>query len=199
MRARGYALSELLVAVAITGLIVGVLTFLNVDYVGLARRVVDIQAPYAIGHRAETGANLDRCAEPGATLIAIDNEVEAQIDNDATPVLTLGPSGTETDIVTAGGAAGRTAHPVRAVVETAPSPGGGVALLEIGDATVGVIAPRCDLAEVCAYDMASATCRKASRNAEAANAAGATNAAGGSDAVGGSDAAQGGQTVAGHG
>lgn len=199
MRARGYALSELLVAVAITGLIVGVLTFLNVDYVGLARRVVDIQAPYDIGHRAQTGANLDRCAEPGATLVAIDNEVEAQIDNDATPVLTLGPSGTGTDIVTAGGAAGRTEHPVRAVVETAPSPGAEVALLEIGGATVSVIAPRCDLAEVCAYDMASAACRKASKKPAASNAADAGNAAEAVNAADGNDDAQEGQTVAGHG
>jgi hypothetical protein len=160
MRARGYALSELLVAVAITGLIVGVLTFLNVDYVGLARRVVDIQDPYAIGGRAERGANLDRCAQPGAALAAVDNQVVALADNEAAPVLTLGPSETGTDISTAGAAAGRTAHPVRALVENAPSRGGAVASIEIGDATVGVIALRCDLAEICAYDAVNATCRK---------------------------------------
>ena len=40
-RRAGYALSELLVAVAIAGLIIGVLTFLNVDYVSLARRATD--------------------------------------------------------------------------------------------------------------------------------------------------------------
>ena len=49
MRAPGYALAELLVAVAIAGLIVTSLMFLNVDYVGFARRVVDIQGPFAIG------------------------------------------------------------------------------------------------------------------------------------------------------
>jgi hypothetical protein len=183
VRARGYALSELLVAVAITGLIVGVLTVLNVDYVGLARRVVDIQEPYAIGGRAERGANLDRCAEPGATLAAVDNQVVALADNEATPVLTLGPSETGTDVATVAGGAGRTVHPVRALVENSPSRGGAVATLEIGDATVGVIALRCDLAEICAYDAVNATCRKPA-------AAAAANAA---------DAAQGGATNAGHG
>jgi len=175
VRSRGYALSELLVAVAITGLIVGVLTFLNVDYVGLARRVVDIQDPYAIGGRAERGANLDRCAQPGATFAAVDNQVMALADNAATQVLSLGPSETGTDVATASGGAGRTAHPVTVLVENAPSPGGAVASLEIGDATVGVIAVRCDLAEICAYDATNATCRKPS--AAAANATDAANAA----------------------
>jgi hypothetical protein len=192
MRARGYALSELLVAVAITGLIVGVLTFLNVDYIGLAHRIVDVQAPYAIGHRAESGANLDRCAQPGATFVALDNQVEALADNEATPVLTLGPSETGTDVETAGGADGRTTQPVRVVVENAPSAGAGVASLEIGAATVGVIASRCDLAEICAYDAVNATCRKTT-SAAAANATDDTNAADGPDA------AQGGQASAGHG
>jgi len=186
MRARGYALSELLVAVAITGLIVSVLTFLNVDYVGLARRVVDVQDPYAIGGRAERGANLDRCAQPGATLAALDNQVVALADNAATPVLMLGPGETGTDVSTGGGAAGRTVHPVRALVENGPSGGGAVASLEIGDATVGVIALRCDLAEICAYDATNATCRKPT----AANATDVSNAA---------DAAPRGETDAGHG
>jgi hypothetical protein len=168
-------LSELLVTVAITGLIVGVLTFLNVDYVGLARRIVDIQGPYAIGGRVERGANLDRCAQPGATLAAVDNQVVALADNAATPVLMLGPSETGTDVATVGGGAGKTAHSVRVVVENAPPRGGAVASLEVGDATVGVIALRCDLAEICAYDAANATCRQAT--GAAANATAASNGA----------------------
>ena len=45
MRARGYALAELLVAVAIAGLILGTLTFLNVDYVQLGRRAGAVRGP----------------------------------------------------------------------------------------------------------------------------------------------------------
>jgi hypothetical protein len=163
-RARGYALSELLVAVAITGLVVGLLTFLNVDYVGMTRRVASIQGPYAIGGRVQAGANLDRCATPGATLVAVDNQVEAQADNEATPVLALGPSPTGTDIDAAGGG-GLTDQPVRVSVESAPAPGGSMASLEIGAATVGVIALRCDVPEVCDYDAANATCAKPMTNA----------------------------------
>jgi prepilin-type N-terminal cleavage/methylation domain-containing protein len=185
MRLRGFALSELLVAVAIAGLIISVLTFLNVDYIGLARRVVDIQHPYAMGARAQAGGDLDRCAEPGATLTAIDNQVVAQVDNEASPVLTLGPSDAGTDVVTAGGSAGSTNRPVRVIVEAAPGAGGGsMASLVVGDATVGVIAPRCDLTEVCAYDAANAVCRKAQTNAAGAD---------------GANAADGGQALAGHG
>lgn len=186
MRLRGFALSELLVAVAIAGLIISVLTFLNVDYIGLARRVVDIQRPYAMGARAQSGGDLDRCAEPGATLTAVDNQVVAQGDNEASPVLTLGPSDAGTDVVTAGGSAGSTNRPVRVIVEAAPAAGGGsMASLVVGDATVGVIAPRCDLTEVCAYDAANAMCRKER-----------TNAAFGADAA---NAADGGEALAGHG
>jgi hypothetical protein len=184
VRARGYALSELLVAVAITGLIVGVLTFLNVDYVGLARRVADIHAPYAIGGRVQAGAALDRCATPGAVLAAVDNQVVAQAGNEATPVLELAPGDAGTDVATAGGGAGKSTAPVRAVVENAPG-GGGMAWLQIGDATVGVIAPRCDLAEVCDYDATNAVCRKPA----AANATDAAPEAG----------TEGGDASAGHG
>ena len=185
MRVRGYALSELLVAVAIAGLIISVLTFLNVDYVGLARRVVDIQHPYALGARAEAGADLDRCAEPGATLTALDNQVVAQGDNEASPVLTLGPSDAGTEVVTAGGSAGMTARPVRVVIEAGPRASGSMASLVVGDATVGVIAPRCDLAEICEYDAANAICRKAATNAAAGNGTAATNAADGGEALAG--------------
>jgi prepilin-type N-terminal cleavage/methylation domain-containing protein len=182
MRLRGFALSELLVAVAIAGLIISVLSFLNVDYIGLSRRVVDIQHPYALGARAQAGGDLDRCAEPGATLTAVDNQVVAQGDNEASPVLTLGPSDAGTDVVTAAGSAGSTNRPVRVIVEAAPAAGGGsMALLVVGDATVGVIAPRCDLTEICEYDAANATCRKVQTN----TAASAAKAADGGEALAG--------------
>jgi hypothetical protein len=183
MRLRGFALSELLVAVAIAGLIVGVLTFLNVDYVSLARRVVDIQSPYALGARAERSADLDRCAQVGTTLTATNDAVVAEDKNGSTPVLTLAADGAATQVLTAGGVGGRTERPVRVIVEAAPAPGGSMASIEVGDATVGVIAPRCDLAEICDYDPVNALC--IAPDANSVDAGNATNAADGGDALAG--------------
>jgi CBS domain-containing protein len=183
MRIRGFALSELLVAVAIAGLIVGVLTFLNVDYVGLARRVVDIQSPYALGGRAETSADLDRCAHAGATLTATNDAVVAEDKTSSTSVLTLATDGAATQVLTAGGGGGRTDRPVRVIVENAPAPGGSVASIEVGDATVGVIAPRCDLTELCDYDATNAVCLTPDTNA--VDAGDAMNAANGGNALAG--------------
>lgn len=187
MKLRGYALSELLVAVAITGLIVGLLTFLNVDYIGFARRVVGIGAPYDLGRRMEAQANGDRCAQPGATLTPGDNTIEARDKTHADAVLTLATDNGATSVVTASGFAGSAQAPVRAMVLTGGR--GSMAALEVGDATVGVIAPRCDLAEVCAYDAANALCLEPDSNA--ANALDAGGEAGATDA--------GGSGLAGHG
>jgi len=186
MRRPGYALPELLVAVAIAGLIVGVLTFLNVDYVGLGRRVVDIQSPYALGGRAETSADLDRCAHVGTTLAATNDAVVAQDKTGATPILTLAADGATTQVLTSGGGGGKTDRPVRVIVENAPAPGGSMASIEVGDATVGVIAPRCELTELCDYDATNALCIVPETNAvDAGNAMDATNAADGGSALAG--------------
>jgi hypothetical protein len=181
MRAPGYALAELLVAVAIAGLIVTTLMFLNVDYVGFARRVVDIQGPFAMGRRAEASGALDRCADPGATLTPGENQVVAQDKKQASPVLTLAINGGTSELVTPQGLAGKSNQPIRIVVQSAPSPGGSMASIEVGDATVGVIATRCDLAELCDYDATNAACREPDTNAAEGN---ATNAAGGDSIAG---------------
>ena len=174
MRARGYALSELLVAVAIAGLIIGILTFLNVDYVTLGRRVSDIQAPYALGTRAE---RVDPCATPGGVLTAGDDEVVAKAPHDSTTVLKLSPpqgDGSQTQVSTAGGPVGASAAPVRVVVEAAPqtglAPGApargpSLASIEVGGATAGVVSPRCDLPQICTYDVANAICTEDEVNA----------------------------------
>jgi prepilin-type N-terminal cleavage/methylation domain-containing protein len=185
MRARGFALSELLIAVAIAGLIVSVLTFLDVDYVGFARRVVDIGRPLAMGGRAEAGGDADRCAHPETVLTAGDNEVDAVARDPAdktapATVLSLGANGAATTVLTAQGSAGSSERPVRVVVESAPAHGGSMAAIEVGDATVGVIAPRCDLKEVCEYDATNAACLEPDTNA-----ADATNAADGGNAIAG--------------
>jgi prepilin-type N-terminal cleavage/methylation domain-containing protein len=162
MRTRGFALSELLVAVAIAGLIISVLTFLNVDYVAMGRRVGDIQTPYEMGRRAQA---LDPCANPGAVLTAGEHQVTADMLKQSTPVLTLASEGAQTHVSTPAGLAGTVTRPVRVTVESTTAPGGSMAAIEVGDATVGVVAQRCDLREVCSYDAANAMCGEDEVNA----------------------------------
>jgi hypothetical protein len=162
---RGYALSELLVAVAIAGLIIGTLTFLNVDYISLGRRAAEIQSPYAMGARVQAG---DPCADPGGVLTAGENQVMAKHLLRAESVLTLSPQnpqapGGPTEVTTPTGVAGVFSRPVRAVIEAAPPVAGqargpSMASLEVGGATVAVVAPRCDLPQICDYDASNAMC-----------------------------------------
>jgi prepilin-type N-terminal cleavage/methylation domain-containing protein len=174
MRARGFALSELLVAVAIAGLIISVLTFLNVDYVAMGRRVGDIQTPYEMGRRAQA---LDPCANPGAVLTAGENQVTADVLKQSTPVLTLTADGARTQLSTPAGLAGTATRPVRVIVESTTAPGGSMAAIEVGDATVGVVAQRCDLKQVCSYDATNVMCAEDEVNAtDSANAIGDVNA-----------------------
>lgn len=160
MRARGFALTELLVAVAIAGLIIGVLTFLNVDYVGLSQRIGDVRSPYDLGRKAEAGAAEALCANPGAVLRTGDNKVVAQSIRESEDVLTLDTSDDRlTTLSGPKGLGGETHQPVRIVVESAPVAGASAASIEVGDATVGVVAPRCDLPEVCDYDATNSMCK----------------------------------------
>ena len=91
-------------------------------------------------------------------------------------VLTLAANGDTTMLVTPQGSAGSSSHQVRIVVQSAPPPGGSTASIEVGDATVGVIATRCDLAELCDYDVTNATCREPDTNAADSNATNAPDA-----------------------
>jgi hypothetical protein len=171
-QARGYALSELLVAVAIAGLIIGVLTFLNVDYITLARRVSEIQAPYALGTRAERG---DPCETPGGVLTAGDADVVAKAPHETATVLTVRPPSADeadgvTEVSTPAGAAGASRAPVRVVVEATPqgglpARGPSLAAIEVGGATAGVVSPRCDLPQICTYDATNAVCQEDEVNA----------------------------------
>jgi hypothetical protein len=166
---RGYALSELLVAVAIAGLIIGVLTFLNADYISLGRRVSDIQAPYTLGAGA---THVDPCANPGGVLTAGDSNVVAVAMHETNTVLTLHAAGDDgtTEVVSAGGYAGQSRQPVRVVVEAPPKSGAvargpSMAAIEVGGATAGVVAPRCDLPQICTYDPTNAMCTEDEANA----------------------------------
>ncbi|HEY1752022.1 MAG TPA: hypothetical protein VGG29_12205 [Caulobacteraceae bacterium] len=157
MRLKGFALAELLVAVAIAGLIVTVLAALNVDYVGLARRVADQHTPYALGERAEA---MDPCAHPASMLRAGETSVDAEglgIRRERAQVLGLTTRGGRS-FVSGPGGVGETDRPVRMIVEGTAGAGGSMAAIEVGDATVGVVAPRCDLEEVCSYDPVNQLC-----------------------------------------
>ena len=155
-RARGYALSELLVAVAIAGLIIGVLTFLNVDYVQLGRRVSELQTPYKIG--ANIG-RLDPCGAPGAVLSDDGGNVIAKSSEGAQTLVSLATEeGAPTQVTTPNGVAGASSRPVRLVVEGTAAPGGSIASLEVAGATAAVIAPRCDASQVCDFDAINAVC-----------------------------------------
>jgi len=155
MRARGYALSELLVAVAIAGLILGTLTSLNVDYIQLGRRVSELQSPYELGARVQ---GVDPCASPGAVLASDADKVSAQSAADTASLISLVPLNGSTQVMTAQGVAGITRQPVRLVVEATPTPAASMVSIEVGGATVGVVAPRCDLPQVCDYDASNAMC-----------------------------------------
>jgi hypothetical protein len=148
MRRRGYALSELLVAVA--------------------RRVGQIQGPYRLGTRVE---RTDPCVMPGGVLVADGERLVAHSAQDNETVLTLVPPGPDdpggaTQVITPTGPAGKFTQPVRAVVEAttpqgaAPAPAASMAWVEIGGKTVAVIAPRCELAQICEYDAANAMCEQ---------------------------------------
>ena len=162
MRARGYALVELLVAVAIAGLIIGTLTFLNVDYVQLGRRVSEQQAPYQLGARVQ---GVDPCASPGAMLTAGADRITAQSPSDTSSFISLVQQGGATRVTTAAGDAGRSTRPVRLVVEATPGPGASMASVEVAGTTVAVVAPRCDEPQLCDYDAGNAMCRQDEVNA----------------------------------
>jgi prepilin-type N-terminal cleavage/methylation domain-containing protein len=159
MRVRGFALTELLVAVAIGGLIITVLTFMNVEYVGLARRVSDLQGPYDLGRRAQAGAVEDLCANPGAVLRPGAAKVVAQSIRDSNDALILNTADGVSSVSGPGGGGGSSTQPLRIVVQSAANSGGSVASIEVRDATVGVVATRCDLPEVCDYDATNSLCK----------------------------------------
>ena len=98
------------------GLIVGLLTFLNVDYVGFARRAVGLGAPYDLGRRMEAQANGDRCAQPGAMLAPGQDAIEAKDKKDDEVVLAMSTQDGATSVVTGSGLAGTVRQPVRGVV-----------------------------------------------------------------------------------
>lgn len=153
-RLRGFAMAELLVSLAISGLILGGLLYLQVDYLSLSRRALALGAPYRLGNDLvkQAGAG-DRCRLPGAALKMDGDRLLAEQAQGETGVLTLPES-----------QRGKPPAPKAAVFSArqkdgSPRPGWSFAAIDQRDATIAVIALRCDLPEVCDYDPAKGICR----------------------------------------
>jgi prepilin-type N-terminal cleavage/methylation domain-containing protein len=144
---KGFALTETLVALAIAGLVVTALLWLQVDYIALARRAMAQTRPGSdAALLLQQAKAFDNCAQPKAVLARTPFGLAAREGELDTPVMGL---------------------PARVEVRTAAAPGpdgqprGGwsSASIERGGATIAVIALRCDLPELCNYDMAKGQCR----------------------------------------
>lgn len=144
---RGFALTETLVATAIAGLIVTALVWLQVDYLALARHAVTQgrPAPDALALQRAVKA-YDNCATPQAVLAQYPYGLAARTGEQDTPVLGP-PSASRLRVRAARGPDG------------APRPGWSMASIERGGAPLAVLAQRCDLSELCDYDMAKGQCR----------------------------------------
>ncbi|MDQ0465742.1 type II secretory pathway pseudopilin PulG [Caulobacter ginsengisoli] len=144
---KGFALTETLVAVAIAGLIVTALLWLQVDYVALARRALAQGRPDAeVRSLQQQARTFDSCASPKATLAQSQFGLAARVGELDTPLMGL-PAKAQV----------RTAAAYRA--DGQPRGGWSSASIERRGATMAVIALRCDLAELCNYDIAKGECR----------------------------------------
>ena len=147
-------MAELLVSLAISGMILGGLLYLQVDYLSLSRRALALGAPYRLGDALVKQAGAaDRCRQAGASLkVDGDRMMVEQIDGE-TVLLSLPKAEKGKPL------------PPKAVAASAKlgdgssRPGWSFASLSQHDATIAVIALRCDLPEVCDYDAAKGVCR----------------------------------------
>jgi prepilin-type N-terminal cleavage/methylation domain-containing protein len=166
MSTRGFALSELLVAVAIGGLILTGLTWLQVDYVALARRVGELGAPFVAGTRLQRAAAMQvRCGQPGAVLqLSDDGGLVAVKSGQSTNLIAVSRDRGRTTLAASTGGAASFLRPVQilagsaALGDGAPRPGWSAVAIEAGGTTVAVLGARCDLPEVCEYDGATDRC-----------------------------------------
>ena len=143
---KGFALTETLVALAIAGLIVTALVWLQVDYLALAKRALGQGrlSPEAAALR-QTARSFDNCAYPQAVLAGTDQALAARSPDGDLPLMPL-PSRDSLRVVTARGPDGQ------------PRSGWSSAIVTHNGAPVAVLAQRCDLPELCNYDMAKDKC-----------------------------------------
>lgn len=143
---KGFALTETLVALAIAGLIVTALVWLQVDYLALAKRTLaqGRLSPEAAAMRQAT-RSFDNCAFPNGVLAASDQGLVTRLADGDIPLMSLPPK-TSAQAVAAVGPDGR------------PRAGWSSLAIARNGAPVAVLAQRCDLPEVCNYDMAKDQC-----------------------------------------
>ena len=167
--ARGFALSETLVALAIGALILGLLLALHVNYVGFTGRLVAGILDARNAGRLNTRLNADPCAEPGATFVEDDNGVAVATGDSARRVLTLEPDQPrQGHIRLVSAALGsidlRDSVSLRLVGATDADgrarPGRSAVIVETPREIVATGAMRCDLPEICA-SAAGGSCRAA--------------------------------------
>jgi type II secretory pathway pseudopilin PulG len=167
MKVRGFALAELMIAVAIGGMVLTGLIWLQVDYVALAKRVGELGAPFAAGARLQRAVAAEaRCGQPGAVLQLSDNDgLVAVKSGQSTSLIILARDGRRTTLSASTGGAASFTEPVQVLAgsatlaDGASRPGWSVGAVEAGGATIAVLGARCDLPEVCDYDRAADRCR----------------------------------------
>jgi type II secretory pathway pseudopilin PulG len=143
---KGFALTETLVALAIAGLIVTTLVWLQVNYLALAKRTVAQGRPALEAAALRQAArSFDNCAYPNAVLARSDPGLALRTADGDVPLTSLPPK-TSAHVVAALGPDGRLRD------------GWSSAAIARNGVPVAVLAQRCDLPEVCNYDMAKDQC-----------------------------------------
>jgi len=157
--ARGFALSETLVALAIGALILGLLLALHVSYVGFTGRLTAGILDARAAGRLNARLNRDPCAEPAALFVEDGNGVAVATGEAARRVLSLEPDDRREGhvrLVSAelGSIDLRDSVSLRTVgaidADGQARPGRSAVIVETPREIVATGAMRCDLPEICA-------------------------------------------------
>lgn len=168
--ARGFALSETLVALAIGALILALLLALHVNYVGFTGRLTTGLLDARTAGRLNTALNADRCAEPGGVFVADGDGVALAVGESVRRVLSLEPDQRRRGhvrLVSAelGSIDLRDSVGLRVVgafdADGQARPGRSAVIVETPREVVATGGMRCDLPEICA-SARSGSCRAAS-------------------------------------
>lgn len=156
--ARGFALSETLVALAIGALILSVLLALHVNYIAMTRNLTTGILDGRTSARLATRLSADPCALPSATFVDTGSGVAVQLGQVSQPVLTLRPDpehGDRVGLIAAGLGSIALRDSVGLRLATAwdaagqARPGRSAVIVETSRGVVATGAMRCDLPEIC--------------------------------------------------
>jgi len=156
--ARGFALSETLVALAIGALILSVLLALHVNYIAMVRNLTTGIQDGRTSARLAARLDEDLCAQPASTFIATETGVALQTGLLSQPFLTLQPDpkrGDRPRLISASQGSIDLRDPVGMRVVTAwdatgqARPGRSAVIVETSRGVIATGAMRCDLPEIC--------------------------------------------------